>query len=266
MTKNQIKQILKLKQKKYRELYKKFIIEGSHLIEECLNSIRYRGLIEYIIMRKDFKKKHLITLIRNSGCKVELIDDKTFEKLSETENPEGIIGIINMPEGVSREEYKASLVICLDKINDPGNLGTILRTCWWFGVGNVVISKNSADIYNQKVLRASQGAIFNLSIITEVELEKYLEKLKKENYQIFLASLNTNNLLSNQNFLIDKKYAFVFGNEVKGISENILKNKNYYNIKIDSFTNCESLNVSVSVGIILAYYKINLNKNKHIYI
>ncbi len=150
------------------------------------------------------------------------------------------------------------MIVCLDRINDPGNLGTILRTCWWFGIQKVIISKDSADIYNSKVLRASQGAIFNLYTISDIDLNQYLENLYKDNYIIYLTSLNSKNLLSKINFTINKKYAIVFGNEVKGVSENLLQNKNYSTIKIDSYTNCESLNVSVAAGIIISHIKLKL--------
>ncbi len=258
MTKNQIKNIQKLKQKKYRLLEKKFIIEGSHLIEECIKSSIFKELVDFIIIQKNFKNTGLIDKLNRYKYKLEYVEPKTFNKISDTENPEGIIGIINMPGEIREENLKDDVIICLDCINDPGNLGTILRTCWWFGIKKVIISKDSSDIYNPKVLRASQGAIFNISIKTDINLNEYLEYLYKENYLIYLTTLNTENLLTKEKFRGDKKYAIVFGNEVKGISKTLLGNNNYKTIKINSFTNCESLNVSVAAGIILSYLKLSI--------
>lgn len=255
MTKNQIKQIQKLKQKKYRTLERKFLIEGTHLLEECINSKIYSKLIEYIIIKKDFKKDSLLNKLNNYN--LEFVDNLTFKKITDTENPEGIAAIIKMPTEKSENLSDSKLIVCLDKINDPGNLGTILRTCWWFGVDVVVISKDSADVYNSKVIRASQGAIFNLPMKLDVDLNSYLDFLSKENYKIYLTTLNTKNYLSKEKFKKDDNYVFVFGNEVKGISENLLKNDKFNRIKIDPFTNCESLNVSISVGIVLSFIKLN---------
>lgn len=255
MTKNQIKQIQKLKQKKYRILERKFLIEGTHLLEECINSKIYGKLIDLIIVKKDFKKESLLNKLNNYN--IEFVDNLTFKKITDTDNPEGIAAVVKMPIEKSEDLLNSELIVCLDKINDPGNLGTILRTCWWFGVDMVVISKDSADVYNSKVIRASQGAIFNLSMKLDVDLNSYLDFLSKENYNIYLTTLNTKNYLSKEKFRKDEKYVFVFGNEVKGISENLLKNDKFKQIKIDPFTNCESLNVSISVGVVLSFIKLN---------
>lgn len=259
MTNNDLKYYEKLKLKKYRDIENKFLIEGSHLIEECFGSEIYKNQIEKVIIRKDFEDNSLIQKITKnySGFEIITLEERKFKKLSETVSPQGIIGIINKPLINHEIDFSLSnlLIVSLDSINDPGNLGTILRTCYWYGVNEVLISKNSSDVYNSKVLRSSQGAVFYLSIRNELDLEKEIMYYNKNNCCIYISdtkaglTLNELKLKSGENILV------VFGNEANGIKEEIMLNKNYTGIKIKGFSDCESLNVAVSAGIILNKFK-----------
>lgn len=154
-------------------------------------------------------------------------------------------------------DTESSLIVALDSINDPGNLGTIMRTCYWFGVNEVLIGSGSAEIYNSKVIRASQGAIFNLNISAEVNLEIELKKFYEKDFHIILTDPAAESDLSDYSFSSDQKYVLVFGNEANGISENILGHNKYTKIRIKAYSGCESLNIAVAAGIIL-----NSIKNK----
>ncbi|MDQ3021905.1 MAG: RNA methyltransferase [Bacteroidota bacterium] len=260
MTNNELKYFEKLKQKKYRDLENKFLIEGVHLIEECLDSKMYSNELEKIFIREDFVNEDLITGIKDRKAAIELIplDEKIFNNLSETVNSQGIIGVVNKSvRKLQNDNLKSNqiLLVALDNINDPGNLGTILRTCYWFGVHEVAISDNSADIYNSKVIRSSQGAIFNLIIQEKLNLEYELDKYFNNNFAVYLSDANANNTLSNLVVNVEKKIVLVFGNEANGISKEILANKNYSGIRVKGFSNCESLNVAVTAGIVLYEFK-----------
>jgi TrmH family RNA methyltransferase len=241
-----LKNYIKLKQKKYRDESGQFLIEGIHLVEECLKSKFYKKNIETIFLRKDFDEDTILNKLR--GIDIETLTDLEFKKLSETENSQGIIGLINKSDYIPAQNDK--IICALDNLSDPGNLGTIFRLCWWFGIDNILISKNSVDIYNSKVIRASQGAIFNLDIKEDVNLHEELINLYGKGYEIILTDLKTKNTLHNFKFGKDNNYILVFGNEANGISSEIRNSPLFTKIKIDSYTNCESLNVAASAAII----------------
>jgi TrmH family RNA methyltransferase len=249
---NDLKYYSSLKQKKYREKEGKFLIEGFHLIEECLSS-QYK--METIFLNDDTdEKEHKNILVKASkkNISIEKLPAKLFGKLSETEHSQGIIGVVNKRETASGNNSLGNNVIALDRINDPGNLGTIIRTAYWFGIDSILISTGSADIYNSKVLRSSQGAIFHTNIINDVNLKERLELLCGKGYKVYLLTPSGNTELGNAK--ISGKCVFVFGNESDGISMEI-HNRKYDSIKINGFSNCESLNVAISSGILMYHLK-----------
>jgi len=251
LTNNELKYYSSLKVKKYRELEKKLLVEGTHLLVECLSS-PYKNHIEKIIIRNDFDTSDLYI----SEFENEDVSSKDFAKLSDTVNPQGIIAVVNMPE-IPAQKISDNLVIALENVNDPGNLGTIIRTAYWFGITNILISENSADVYNPKTLRSSQGAVFHTNVSADINLSEKLEQLKADGYTILLTDLDTSNSLSNYSIDTNKKYVLVFGNEANGISAD-LKKLNFQKIKIDSYSPCESLNLAVSAGILMHAFRSSL--------
>jgi RNA methyltransferase, TrmH family len=248
-----LKNYIKLKQKKYRDESGQFLIEGLHLVEECLKSKFYKKNIEMIFIRKDFSDENIMNKLR--GIETEILSEFDFSRLSETENPQGIIGLVNKSEHMPAQNNK--IICALDNLNDPGNLGTIFRLCWWFGIDNILISRNSVDIFNSKVIRASQGAMFNLIIREKVDLPSELINLSNNNYEVLITDLKTKSTLHDYKFGKEKNYILVFGNEANGISPEIRNVQEFTKIKIDSYTNCESLNVASSAAII--FYELRKN-------
>lgn len=249
ITKAESKYYASLKQKKYRDLEKKFIIEGTHLIEEVLTSEYYSKSLDKVFIRDDYSDE-ILKKLSKAGVPVFSIDSKTFDKIADTITPQGIFGIVKYRTPAPAES-SGNLIIAFDEINDPGNLGTILRTAYWYGVKEVALSKNSVDIYNPKVIRASQGGSFNILAETNVDLHSYLTEKQNNGWTVLLTDLSAEEYISDMNFESDKKYVIVFGNEANGISKDILDDKKFRRIKIRSFSDCESLNVGISVGIIL---------------
>jgi TrmH family RNA methyltransferase len=172
-------------------------------------------------------------------------------------NSQGIIGVVSKAI-VDQALPSGKLIVALDKLSDPGNLGTIMRICYWFGVDRLLLSRESVEIYNPKVIRSSQGALFNLKINEGVNLDEILVKFHEVGIKVILSDLQSNIYLSDYEVAPDKNYVLVFGNESSGISENITADSNYTNLKIKGFTSCESLNVSVSAGIVLNFFKTKL--------
>lgn len=256
MTKNELKYYEKLKQKKFRDEENKFLIEGVHLIEECLKSESYKDNLEKIFVRENFSNSSSIEFIRsvNHYADIVIIDDIRFSKLTETVTSQGIIGVVSKPESSDKKTFvkeKGAVVVAAENINDPGNLGTIIRTCHWFGADELIISKNSADIFNSKVIRASQGSVFFVEIKTDADLENDLKEFKTADYEILVTDLKSQKSISEMDFSKEKNYVIVLGNESSGVSGIIKENKDYTKVKIDGFSGCESLNVSVTAGIIL---------------
>lgn len=243
----ELKLLASLKLKKYRELHGLYVIEGEHLITEFIKSGN-KGLL-YVIMRHDYDNKLLIEKLTEHT--VYRISNRNFELISETVSPQGILAVLQISK--DNKSLDGNIIVALDSINDPGNLGTILRTCYWFGIDSVLIGKNSADIYNSKTIRASQGAIFYLNLKYDSDINIELEKFLDKGYNIYLASLSGKSI--SEKTVLKGKSIIVFGNEANGISKEILNNKNYYQIKITSYTDCESLNVSVSAGIVINEFK-----------
>jgi TrmH family RNA methyltransferase len=249
LTNSEVKYYAKLKQKKYRDSENKFLIEGPHLIEECLKSSLYNSQIEKVIVTNNFPDQELIDKISSSGFDLFSIEEKKFNLLSDTKNPQGIVAVVNIPAKVT--ELKNDFIIVLDNINDPGNLGTILRTAYWFNFKDILISNDSVEIYNSKVLRASQGAVFHLNTKDEPDIVTDLNELYKKNYSVFLATPGYDIPVSGIDKKDISKTVIVFGNEANGIRNEILNNKSYRKTGIERYSECESLNVAISAGIIL---------------
>lgn len=254
ITINQIKFFSKLKQRKFRLLYQKFLIEGEHLIEECLKSESFKGKLEIALINSGYKNESFLEKLSKRNINIEILEVNQFKKISETENPQGIIGVVNFSES-QKKQFPQGIAIALENINDPGNLGTILRTSWWFNVKDILISKNSVDVFNSKTIRASQGAIFNLNIQSEIDLQNYLSSALKKNYDIYLTTIASDNLLTNFKYNKNKNTIIVFGNEANGISKELKSIPLVKNLSIQGYSNCESLNISQSVAIFLYHFK-----------
>ncbi len=250
LSSNLIKELASLKQKKYRNEYGKFLIEGFHLVEECLRSA-YE--LEYIILREgtDLQGKDaILEMISQNKTIVEPLPEKLFSKLVETEASQGIIGVVKKIPQLNNKS--GNIIIALDKISDPGNMGTIIRTAWWFGVKDIWLSEDCADPYNSKVIRSTQGGIFHVNIREDLDLRSHLLASAKNGYKVYLFTLDAENRLND--IAETNNSILVFGNEAHGISGEILS-CGFDKVKINGFSDCESLNAAISAGIALYHFK-----------
>ena len=230
----QIKEIRKLNDKKYRDESNLFLVEGDHLVKEAYKA----GYLKKLILTED---------IYDFDVEKLLVTDKVIKSISELNNTK-VIGVCSK---LSNKLDLSKNVLILDGVQDPGNLGTIIRSCVAFNINNLVLSNETVDLYNSKVIRSTQGMIFNINIIRD-DLENTIKLLKDNNYTIY--GTNVVNGIDAKDVKKDKKYAIILGNEGNGISNkiNTLVDKNIY-IKMND--KCESLNVAVSGSIIL--YELN---------
>lgn len=225
LTNEKIKEYTKLNQAKYREEKGLFIVEGPHLVEEAKKA----GVLVEVVTTEQ-------------NVVGTLVSEAVMKKISNTVHPVKVLGICKM---INKNEIK-SHVLVLDKISDPTNLGTLLRSSVAFGFETVFLSEGCVDPYNDKVIRGSQGAIFKVNIV-KGDLLKFLSKIKRT-HQIFGTNVRIGEDVSKVE--IKPNLAIILGNEAKGMREeaNQFTDSNLY-IKM---SNTESLNVSVA-GSILMY-------------
>lgn len=246
-----IKNIKKLKEKKYRDLNNEYIIEGIKVIQEA---IQENAKIKQIIICDDCEKNSNISqemMYEIAKYECIYVTNKIFTSLTDVKNPQGIMAIVEKNSSKEEEiDYNQDVIVALDDIQDPGNLGTILRTVDSIGINQILVSKGTADSYNPKVVRSTMGAIFRVKIIECEDLEKTLKEIKKHKFEILVTSLQT------ENSIYDIKYnkkVIVIGNEANGVEEKI-QNMADVKVKIPMLGKTESLNASVATGIILYEY------------
>lgn len=209
-----IKHIKKLKDKKYRDLSHEYIIEGINLIEEA---IQEKAKINQIIICDDCEKteaipKELMYEIAKQEC--IYVPNKLFESLTGVINPQGILAILEKDNHQNEINYTEDIIVALDDIQDPGNLGTILRTVDSVGLTQLLVSKGTADCYNPKVVRATMGAIFRVNIIECEELTTTLKEIKKHHFEILTTSLTAKQSIYKTDF---QHKVIVIGNEANGV-------------------------------------------------
>ena len=252
-----VKKIRKLKDKKYRDELGVYVIEGIKVIEEAINE---NVEIEKIVICEDCTEASIIPqklmyAIAKYNC--IYVSKKVFEVLTGVVAPQGILAIVRRPEKNEKIDYNAELILALDGIQDPGNLGTILRTADSVNLNQIIVTKNTADCYNPKVVRSTMGAILRIKIIETESLVNTLKEAKKNKFKIVATSLDTQNNIYDIDY---NKKVIVIGNEANGVTKEVQSmadNK----VKIPMLGKTESLNASVATGIMLyEYVRQKINK------
>ena len=243
-----IKNIRKLKEKKYRDIENSYIIEGIKLIKEAIDE---KANITQIVMCEEFSddevdKDTLFELARHNLINVT---KNVFNLITDVKTPQGIIAVVEKKQNKDAN-YKEDIIIALDDIQDPGNLGTILRTVDSANLKQVIVSKNTVDVYNPKVVRSTMGAIFRINIVEADDLKEELEKAKSRNYKVMVTSLNAKKNIYDADF---NKKVIVIGNEANGVSKEI-QDMADEKVIIPMLGKTESLNASVATSIMVYEY------------
>lgn len=245
-----VKYIKKLKEKKYRDENGKFLVEGIKMLEEALKE---NADIDTIIICEECIKREVLDtkfLYEIADKECIYVTEKIFNSLTDVVNPQGILAVINKSKKAKEIKYNEDFILVLDNIQDPGNMGTILRTLDSINISQIVISKNSTDVYNPKVIRSTMGAIFRVNIIVSDNLVDTIEEIKKQKYKVLATSLKGAKNIYDINF---KKTAVVIGNEANGVSNEVLEKVDTH-IKIPMLGRTESLNASVAASVIMYEY------------
>lgn len=228
----------------------KFIAEGNKLVQELFTS---NMLTETIFATEDWIIENRLVL--KNEFEVVCVNENELKKISSLKTPNKVLAIVKIPQ-VQYEipDFSSSLILMLDHISDPGNMGTIIRTADWFGIKTIICSENCVDIYNSKVVQATMGSIFRLNI-HYTNLEEVFQNLKNP-IPVYGMLLNGNNLYETN---LESNGIIVVGNESQGISTHL---KNYIKSKIsipgysvNAASQPESLNASIATAIVLAEFK-----------
>lgn len=245
-----IKNIKKLKEKKYRDIENKFIVEGIKLVEEAINenaNITLIAICEECINDGTLSKE-LLYKIATYEC--IYVTEKVFSVLTDVKTPQGILAVIEKKNSRNEIDYSQDIIIALDDIQDPGNLGTILRTVDSANLNQIIVSKRSSDSYNPKVVRSTMGAIFRVNVIEVENLAEVLKEMQKNKFEVVVTSLDTNESIYHIEY---KNKVIVIGNEANGVSKEVqaLADKK---VKIPMLGKTESLNASVAASIMIYEY------------
>ena len=245
-----IKSIRKLREKKYRDLENCYIIEGIKLISEAIEAgarIRKIVVCEECINEDEIAKEVLYEIAKYDMVSVT---KKIFETLSEVKTPQGIIAVVEKQSTTSQIDYSQDIIVALDGLQDPGNLGTILRTADSANLKQIILSKNSVDVYNSKVVRSTMGAIFRINIIEVENLPETLKEIRKNKFKVMVTALDGKKSIYEADY---SKKVIVIGNEANGVSEEVKKLADE-KVIIPMLGKAESLNASVAASIIIYEY------------
>ena len=247
-----VKDVANLKQKKYRTETGAFFAEGLRAVIEA---VQFADLSElFFIKTEENKLTEIIKTAEEKGVRLYCVDEKVMAKLSDTKTPQGVLALIKMPEdslqklnpGTSSDNNAP--VIILDRVQDPGNLGTIIRTADAVGALGMILLEGCVDAFSPKVVRASMGSLFHLPVIQDVFPEEALTWCYRHGYEPAATALkNAQNMYKAD---LSKKMAFIFGNEANGVAEE-LQAAAETRLFIPMAGQAESMNVAMAAGIIL---------------
>lgn len=232
-----IKHVKSLHQKKFRDMYNEYFVEGIKLVNEAIDE--KREIYKIIICDDIFKNE-----FNNRNYEIEHVNENVFKFISDTDTPQGIMAIIKMTKNDDNFE---DVIFALDNIQDPGNLGTIIRTLDCAGIKTLLLSNGTVDLYNPKVIRSTMGAIFRVNCIENVDLVSKLSELKNKEYKVVVTALDAK--ISHYELDFKDKYIIVIGNESKGVSKNV-QDLADIKVKIPMLGRTESLNASVAASLI----------------
>lgn len=253
VSKNEIKYLHSLSQKKVRQAEKKFILEGWRALKEALNSswaIEFVAVLQHFLENPDYAKT--LSDLEERKIPVKELTELELKKIADTVHSQGIIALTHQKAFTLNDNVlkQASLVVAVDSVSDPGNLGSIVRSADWFGVDAVLLGKGCVELYNEKVVRSTVGSVFHLPIIEGVDLQHVLPEMRKNNFWVMAASADGKEPYTLA--ATKAKNVLVFGNEAHGVAKEIRARADAV-VKIPKFGRAESLNVGVACGIFLAH-------------
>jgi len=254
LTKNKLKELRELTHKKHRDETGKFLIEGVRLVGEAMNS-DYKILEAFHTtdLSEHPGGEALLQTLKGKTSSVYQITNREMEVLAETVTFQGIVAVVKQKsfsvDAIMQRNGTQSLLVAFDGVSDPGNLGTMVRTCDWFGVDGILLGRNSVELFNPKVLRATMGGVFHLPIADSVDLLSTVSHARSLGYTIYVTDQKSKTHFDRVKYSI--KSLLVFGNEAWGVSDQ-LKQLADTTVSIRRYGAGESLNVGVACGVVLS--------------
>jgi len=252
ISKSRFKKILALKQKKGRAQQKRFLIEGFRLCQEALRS---DFDVEMLLINSDVlpshKSREIIQLAQQQQPEVIYIEQSEGKRLADTVHSQGVFCVVKQKsyhlEPILQNRY--ARIVIVNGGQDPGNVGTLIRTCDWFGIDAVLLSHGTVELFNPKLIRATMGSIFHLPIIEPVDLQSLLPQLRGQGYHIFGAEVNGTDSYDRIPYPVP--VALVIGSENQGIDAEL---RQYFDktIRISRYGKAESLNMAMAGAIIIS--------------
>lgn len=244
-----IKDIKLLHNKKDRWKDKCFFVEGTRSVEQCINA---NSPVKYVVYSTELLSddgKNLLHEIEKKDYILHRISKELFKSISDTDSPQGILAVVEFIEYSLKETLKENnFLVILDRVQDPGNMGTIIRTADAFGANAVIITGGCVDVYNPKTIRSTMGSIFQIPIVHIKDIRDALKELKNEGVSVIATSLDTDKYSYDIDFKSD--CALVIGNEANGISDEVVALSDQ-KVKIPMIGLAESLNAGVASAVIM---------------
>lgn len=240
VTKKRISQIQSLKQQKYREEFQLFVVEGKKMVAELMTS---EFTYETIYATEQFNEDSELT-----NDEVEVVTDVQMKQMSSLSTPPGVLAVVRIPEQKTNQP-RQGMILLLDGINNPGNMGTIIRTADWFGISKLVCSEDCVDIWNQKVLQATMGSIYRIDV-EYVDIIEFL-KAERKDRAVYGALLEGKSIYDEQGW--DENGIIIIGSESHGIRQEVIPYiSDPITIPRKEGRKSESLNAAMAAGIIMA--------------
>lgn len=243
----QVKAAAELKQKKYRQQQGLFLAEGLRTVEEAVHSKTVVSIFYTAI--DDDRTRCVLEEAAAQQLKLYCVSDAVMKKIADTDTPQGIIAVCKVQDvTLDKLLSKGEMLLVLDRVGDPGNLGTMLRTADAAGIGGVVLLKGCVDIYAPKTVRSSMGSLFHVPVVSGVAEDKFIAEAKDAGYELLVTSLEGAGNLYKAD--LGGRIAFVMGNEAGGVSASLLERADK-RVFIPMAGRAESLNVAMAAGIVM---------------
>jgi TrmH family RNA methyltransferase len=254
LNQSEIKYLRSLQQKKFRDAEHKFLLEGWRPLRDALHS-SFRIELIAVLAEASQKPEHrpVLTLAREHGILIKEIKEVQLKQISDAVHSQGVIALVYQQTKSfdAKSIQPAHLLVACDRISDPGNLGTILRTCDWFGAGAVLLSEGCVSLYNDKVIRSTSGSIFHLPVFENIDFDIVLPNLKSEGFKVVATALNGKTLKA---YSLPEKVVLLLGNEAQGVNPQLIQQADAV-VSIPRYGQAESLNVGIACGIFLEHWR-----------
>lgn len=248
-----IKMAASLKEKKYRDELNLFLVEGARLVEEAIHSNWQVEACIYIAeaAKEETKIQELLLKLQSKKCRIIEVSSAIFGKITDVKQPQGIMAVMKKCEyqlADSLAHIEKPFFVVLDEVQDPGNVGTIIRTAAAAGCTGIILTKGCADVFAGKVVRASMGSVFHVPIFENITRKEVIDSFGKYGITLLATSLESSSIYFQIDF--NQPMAIVFGNEGNGVSRQLLE-ESKERLHIPLLGNVESLNVAASAAVIL---------------